>query len=98
MTLKTWLANFRSNRAGLAWIWIVGFVLTLPFCALIYWTMDYPLDLIIISLTGMYSFTGTMLYAWNAVQLIISYLLAFVVIYAVIWVLVNSKSPGVIYG
>lgn len=83
-----------ANNSGLAWVWIVGFGLTIPMCALIYWCLDYPFDLIVQSIGGMYTFTGVMAYAWSTTQFIISYLLAFVIIYAVIWVIVNSKTPN----
>ena len=83
-----------KDRRGLTWVWIVGLVLTLPLCALVYWCLDYPFDLIVATVTPLYTFTGTMASAWTAAQLIVSYLLAFVVFYAVAWVIINSKPRG----
>lgn len=82
-----------DNQKGLAWIWIVGLGLTLPMCALIYWCLDYPFDLIVGTVSGMYTFTGTMAMAWTTTQLILSYLLAFVAVFTVAWVIQTSKSP-----
>lgn len=88
-----------SDVCGLAWVWVVGFGLSLPFCAFLYWMLDYPFDIIARHCLGLYTFSGTMAYAWTACQIIVSYLLAFVVIYSVIWVIVNSKSSeGIYYG
>lgn len=83
-----------DDKSGLAWIWIVGFGLTLPLCALVYWSLDYPFDMIAEVAMGAYTLTGTMAFAWDTSRLIISYLLAFVVIFAVVWVITNSKNPN----
>lgn len=80
---------------GLAWVWIAGFVLTLPFCALIYFALGYPFSLIAGTVTASYTLTGAMASAWTLTQLLLSYLMAFVIIFVVIYVLMNSKpNPG----
>lgn len=95
------IAKFKAflnrKQSGLAWIWIAGFALTIPFCAFIYWCLDYPFDLIVESVLVDVTLTGTMASAWAATQIVISYLLAFVVIFAVLWVINNSKSGGANY-
>jgi signal transduction histidine kinase len=93
----SFLKQFQKNKQGLGWILIVGLGLSIPMCALVYWVLDYPFNLITEHMMTMYTFTGTMAYAWMATHVIISYLLAFTLIYSVIWVIVNSKSPGVYY-
>lgn len=90
--IKT-LDKLGYDKRGLAWIWIVGFGLTFPFCAVVYWALDYPFDLISEVALGVYTFEGTMAYAWDASRLVISYLLVFVVIFTVLWVVQNSKAP-----
>ena len=91
----TTLKKFRKDTHALAWIWIVGFVLSIPMCALIYFVLDYPFDIIATYVEGTTTFTGTMAYAWTATEFIISYLLALCLILSVLWVIINSKSPGV---
>ena len=88
------LKQFRKDKRGVAWVWIVGFLLTIPMCALIQFALSYPFDLITEQMAGLYTLTGPMASAGLAIQFIISYSLAFVIIYAVIWVTVNSKSSG----
>ena len=89
--------KLRRNKRGLAWIWAVGFLLTLPFSALVYFLLDYPFDLMLGQISGTYTLTGTMADAWTATHFLISYLLSFVVIFVVVWILVNSKSPQQVY-
>jgi hypothetical protein len=97
LMLRTTNKNFLSNKQGLVWIWIVGLGLAIPFSALVYWTLDYPFDLIRLSTADLYTFTGAMASTWMVIQAAISYLLAVVLIYAVIWVIMNSKSPQQVY-
>lgn len=97
VNIKQHLRRFKDDKRGLTWIWIVGLVLSLPVCAFFYWVMDYPFDLIVGTVTPIYTMTGFMASSWAAVQLIVSYLLAFCLIFSVIWIIQNSKSPGVYY-
>jgi len=92
------LSSLKDNKEGLAWVWIVGFFLSLPMCGLVYWVLDYPFELIAEQMTGLYTLTGTMAYSWMAVHFTISYLLAFVLIFTILWVIINSKSPTGMYG
>ena len=88
------LKQFRKDKRAVAWVWIVGFFLTIPMCAVIQFALSYPFDLITEQLASEYTPTGAMASAGLAIQFIISYSLAFVIIYAVIWVVVNSKTTG----
>lgn len=87
-------SQLQEDKRGLAWVWIAGLVLTLPFCALLYWVLDYPFDMIVATVSPMYTFTGTMAMAWTTAQLLLSYLLSFVIVFAVLWVIVNAKNPS----
>ena len=89
--------NFIKNKQGIVWLWIVAFFLTIPVCVLFYTLLTYALNLILDQTSSMYTLTGTMALAWTATQFIISYLLAFVVIFAIFWVIVNSKDPRVMF-
>ena len=84
--------TLEKEKSGLAWIWIVRFGLTIPLCAVTYWALDYPFDIIAEVALGVYTFTGTMSYAWDTTRLMISYLLAFVVIFTILWIIQNSKT------
>lgn len=93
----TSLKKFRKDNRALAWLWIVGFVLTIPMTALVYFVLDYPFDIIATYVEGTVTFTGAMAYAWATTHFIISYLLGFVLIFATLWVIINSKSPQGVY-
>ena len=95
--LRGFLCDFRDNKRAIVWIWIVGLFLSIPFCAFLYFVLDYPFDLVCATCVPLSNITGFMALSWNAVHLIIAYLLAFTLIFSVIWVIQNSKSPGVIY-
>lgn len=91
------LKDLGADNRGLGWVLIVGFGLTLPMCALVYFVLDYPFELIAEQMASIYTLTGVMSYAWMATHVIISYLLSIVLIYAIIWVIVNSRSPQTYY-
>ena len=91
------IKDLSLDKRGLGWVLIVGFGLTLPMCALVYFVLDYPFELIAEQMAGIYTLTGVMSYAWMATHVIISYLLSIVLIYAIIWVIVNSRSPQTYY-
>jgi hypothetical protein len=79
------LKKFRSNRQGLVWLWIVDFIL------------DYPFDIIVNTVTPIYTMTGFMASAWNAVQITIAWLLAFSLIFAITHLIQNAKAPQGMY-
>lgn len=87
------LTRFRKNQKGIAWVWAVCF-LAIGFCPFIYWALGWPLDMVASYITGQYTFTGTMALAWSAARLLISYILAWVLICAVIWAWVNARSTN----
>lgn len=91
------LKGLVEDKKGLVWIWIVGLFITIPVCAFFYWILDYPFDIISAQMATLYTFTGVLADAWVATQFVVSYLLAFVLVMAILWVIINAKSPGVIY-
>ena len=97
--LSPWktIQNLAADKQGLAWIYIVGLGLSIPMCAFMYWVFDWPFDIIVSTVTPVYTMTGFMASSWAAVQLIVSYLLAFCLIFSVFWIIQNSKSPGVYF-
>ncbi len=86
--------RLRNNRRGIAWVWITA-ALALAFMPFVYWAVGWPYDIVVTQITSVYTFTGTMGYALTAVRTVISYLMAFVLLFTVMWSWVNSKSPGV---
>jgi hypothetical protein len=86
--------RFVKNKSGLGWVLVVGLGLSIPTCALMYFVLAYPFDLISDYMSQFVVFTGTMAYSWVATKVIISYLTAFALIFSVIWVVVNAKSPN----
>jgi hypothetical protein len=80
-----------ENKSGVAWIWAVA-VLAIVFCPLVYWAVGYPFDIIATQMTGMYTLTGTMALAWSAARVVISYILAFVLFFVMVWSFVNARN------
>lgn len=91
---KAALRDIIKDSRAVAWVWIGGFALTLPFCALIYFCLGYPFSLIADVVNAGYTLTGTMGAAWTATQLILSYILALVLVFVVVNVIMNSKHTG----
>jgi len=83
--------KLKDDKSGVAWIWAVA-GLAILFCPFVYWAIGYPYDMIVTHLTGMYTLTGTMALAWAASRVIISYILAFVLFFIMVWAWVNSRN------
>jgi hypothetical protein len=84
-------SRFRKDNCAIAWVWGVAF-LAILFCPFIYWVIGWPFDIVAEYIFGLYTFTGTMAVAWDAVRFLISYLLAFCLLASVVWALVNARS------
>jgi hypothetical protein len=82
----------RANRTGIAWVWAVA-AISIAFMPFVYWAIGWPYDLVVTQVLSLYTFSGFMASALTAVRLIISYLLAFGLIFIVIWALVQSRTP-----
>lgn len=83
--------KLKNDKSGVAWIWAVA-ALAICFCPLVYFAVGYPFDLIRTQMIGMYTLTGNMLLAWEATQVIVSYLLAFILFFIVVWSWVNTHA------
>jgi hypothetical protein len=86
------MRNIIKDKRGIAWVWVTA-ALAICFAPLIYWAIGWPVDIAISQILGTYTFSGVMGFAYTAVKLVISYMLAFVLFIVVVWSWVNSRSP-----
>jgi hypothetical protein len=85
------ISSFLKDRMGLAWqLTVAG--LSVIFMPFVYWPLSVAWEEIYTSITGMYTFTGAMAYAVTFAQILLSYLIAFFLVFCVYWVLVNAKN------
>ena len=89
--IKESLQKFRQNRIALAYIWAIAAIM-LVLGAIIYFPLSYAWDAVYANIVGSYTFTGTTALGITVIQLIVSYTLAFSVIFTVNWMLVNAKA------
>lgn len=86
--------SLKTNVSGIAWIWAVA-GLTIVFTPFVYWAVSYPWNLLFTAITRQYTFTGIMGGALMFVSgIVITYLCTFVLLFVVIWSLVNAKATG----
>lgn len=88
---KISLKSFRDNKKGIAWVWVTA-ALSIGFCPFIYWAIGWPLDIVETQLLGVATYTGFMASVYTLLKLLASYLLAFVLLFTVIWSFVQAKS------
>ena len=82
--------NFRKNTKGIGWVLGVAF-LSLALTPIVYFPLSYAWDQIYGFITDSYTFTGITASSTLAVQLIISYLMAFVVFFTASWAITQAK-------
>jgi accessory gene regulator protein AgrB len=85
------LKNFINNKEGLAYI-LAMFFLSIVLDVAVYFPLSYVWDHLYAYITSGYTFTGDTLYGLEAIQLIISYLLAIGLIFTVNYMFVNAKA------
>ena len=83
---------WRDTRA-IAYVWALGLI-ALVLGAVIYFPMSYAWDAVYASIVGQYVFTGVTAEGISVIQIIISYLMAFMAVFVVNWIIVNSKSEA----
>ena len=85
--------NFLANTSGISWVWGI-FVIFLVLGAVVFFPLSYAWDTIYQNVVGQYTFTGDTALGITVIQLIMSYMMAFAVIFAVNWMIVNSKASA----
>lgn len=85
------MRNWHRNQQGLAWVIGIA-IIAILFMPIVYFPLDYAWDVVYISIVGDYVFTGSTASAIVMVQFIISYMLAFGLIFVVNWAIVQAKS------
>jgi hypothetical protein len=73
-----------------AWV-IACAILSIIVMPFIYFPLDYAWDVVYANITAGYTFTGTTALALTVVQLIISYLCAFGLIFTINWAIVQAR-------
>jgi hypothetical protein len=91
MTLKTFLTKFKNDKKGIAWVLGMA-IISICFLPIIYFPLSYAFDQVYTVIVGEYTFTGVTAQAITVVQLILSYLMGFAMIFTVNWAIVQAKS------
>lgn len=91
MKLKQQLTKFRNDKRGIAWV-LGTAVVSLFIMPIIYFPLSYAWDQVYAAITSGYTFTGTSALAITAVQMILSYLMAFGVLFTIVWASVQAKK------
>ena len=84
------LQKFRQNRVALAYIWAMSAIM-IVLGAVIYFPLSYAWDAVYANVVGNYTFTGTTALGITVIQLVISYMMGFLVLFTVNWMLVQAK-------
>jgi hypothetical protein len=82
--------KFKHDQVGLAYVWAMAAIM-IVLGAIIYFPLSYAYDAVYTNIVGNYTFTGTTALGITAIQLIVSYMLGFLVIFTVNWMLVQAK-------
>jgi len=84
---------FVKDERAIVWAWAM-LAIMLVLGAIIYFPLSYAWDQIYTNVVGQYTFTGNTALGITAIQLIMSYMMAFVVIAGINWLIVQSKSEA----
>lgn len=85
------LQSFKKNESGVGWVIGVAIIsiLLMPF---VYFPLSYTFDQFYAVITDGYVFTGVYANAIRVVQIIISYLVIFGILFTLNWAIVQAKS------
>lgn len=89
--MNGFFGRFRRDRRGVAWVLGVA-VLGVLLMPVVYFPLSYAWDQLYALVTDGYVFTGVYANALMVVQIIISYLLAFSLLFIVNWAVVQAKA------
>lgn len=88
---KRKLASIVNDNSGIAWVLGVA-VLSILLMPLVYFPLSYTWDQFSELVYGEYVFTGVYAASIRVVQVIISYLLAFGLLFTINWAIVQAKA------
>jgi hypothetical protein len=89
--MRSFFRDFRSNRRGIAWALGVA-VLSILLMPIVYFPLSVAWDNVYYAVTDGYVFTGTTASAITVVQVIISYLIVFGLLFTINWAIVQAKA------
>lgn len=83
--------NIKKDTEGLAWVWIVALV-SIFFCPFANWMFGVPYQAMVDAVTAGYTFTGSVKFVFDFMQIMVSYLLTFALFGILFWAVVQSKA------
>ena len=89
--MKQFLQRFRRNQQGVAWVIGVA-VISILLTPVVYFPLSAAWDAVYYSVTDNYVFTGTTASSIMFVQVVISYLVVFGLLFTINWAIVQAKS------
>lgn len=73
--------------------WVIGCaIISVVLMPIIYFPLDYAWDQLLVTISAQYTFTGATANAITIVQLIISYLCAFGLLFTIAWAIIQAKA------
>lgn len=85
------MRSLRRNNSGVGWVLGVA-VLSILIMPVVYFPLDMAWDQVYYTITDSYTFTGSFASAITVVQVIISYLVPFGLLYTVAWAIIQAKA------
>ena len=75
--------------------WVIGVaILSIFLMPIVYFPLDYAWDAVYVAIVADYTFTGATASAITVVQLIISYLCIFGLLFTINWAIVQAKAKS----
>ena len=91
MERKGMFQKLRNDKSGVGWVLGVA-VLSILLMPIVYFPLSYTWDQVYSAITAGYVFTGVTANALQVVQIIISYLMIFSLLFTINWAIVNAKA------
>lgn len=87
------MRNFVKDERAIVWAWAM-LIIALILGAVIFFPLSYAWDQVYTNIVGQYTFTGDTALGITVIQIIMSYMMGFAVIFGVNWLIVQSKSEA----
>jgi hypothetical protein len=85
------IRRFVKDTQGIGWVLGIA-ILSIALMPVIYFPLSYSWDQVYGAVTDGYTFTGVYVDAITVVQLIISYMLVFGVLFTINWAIIQAKA------